>query len=263
MPTRCNCLQCTAPPSGSRASRRPLLHSTMGQKRGEQKRSRFRRRGFWNVGRCEPNGLFITPRPNPEAGFLSNAASGVGQAGGGRGARHTTDLWRPVMRRLLISLAAVAMFVTATGCIAVSSKNNRFASDADVIAVDGRVYVVNKCTGAVRTVDERGPPDRAGRVQRGRLRRLTRALKAGRGSPHRSRVQGSDEAGASRRALRVCPNPERERRAGVPVGARGLEGRRRCAGGPLAAARGSGAPRGPAAQRSEPGAEPREGTLVG
>ena len=57
------------------------------------------------------------------------------------------------MRRLLISLAAVAMFVTATGCIAVSSKNNRFASDADVIAVDGRVYVVNKCTGAVRTVD--------------------------------------------------------------------------------------------------------------
>jgi len=58
-----------------------------------------------------------------------------------------------MMRRLIISFAATALLLASTGCIAVSSKNNRFASDSDVVAVDGRVYVVNKRTGSVRAVD--------------------------------------------------------------------------------------------------------------
>ena len=57
------------------------------------------------------------------------------------------------MRKVIVSLVAAGLLLTATGCIAVSSKTRRFASDSEVVAVNGRVYVVNKRTGQVRQVD--------------------------------------------------------------------------------------------------------------
>lgn len=58
------------------------------------------------------------------------------------------------MRRIVCALLAATLGVAASGCIAVSAKNNRFASDLDAVTVDGEIYVVNKRSGQVAKVDK-------------------------------------------------------------------------------------------------------------
>lgn len=57
------------------------------------------------------------------------------------------------MRRILALVLMAGGLWLATGCVAVSAKNNRFASDHAAVVVDGRVYVINTRNGAVREVD--------------------------------------------------------------------------------------------------------------
>lgn len=57
------------------------------------------------------------------------------------------------MRRAVGLVVACAWCVAVSGCMAVSATETRFGSDADVVAVDGRVYIINKTTGRVCLVD--------------------------------------------------------------------------------------------------------------
>lgn len=57
------------------------------------------------------------------------------------------------MKRVLWTVCAAGLLLGQWGCVAVSSKNNRFGNDSDVVAVNGRVYVVNKSSGDVREID--------------------------------------------------------------------------------------------------------------
>ena len=57
------------------------------------------------------------------------------------------------MRRLVGVLGAALMLVGASGCVAVSAKNNRWAHELDAVAVGEHVYVVNLRTGQVAEVD--------------------------------------------------------------------------------------------------------------
>ncbi len=57
------------------------------------------------------------------------------------------------MKCLVMSVAMVCMVLGATGCIAATVSGNRFGTDREVIAVNDQVYVVDKSTGEVMTVD--------------------------------------------------------------------------------------------------------------
>ena len=57
------------------------------------------------------------------------------------------------MRRIIGVVLAGGFTLAATGCVAVSAKNNRWASNLDAVVVDGKVYVVNVRTGQVAPVD--------------------------------------------------------------------------------------------------------------
>lgn len=61
--------------------------------------------------------------------------------------------WRQEMRRMISGMLAAAMVALASGCIAVSSHRNRFDLGSEVVAVNDRVYIVNKRTGRVCEVD--------------------------------------------------------------------------------------------------------------
>ena len=57
------------------------------------------------------------------------------------------------MRRMMVSLMAAAMLFLASGCISVSAKKTWVGTDSEVIALDGRAYIVNKATGKVSYID--------------------------------------------------------------------------------------------------------------
>jgi len=57
------------------------------------------------------------------------------------------------MRQGLLAVLALACFLFSTGCVAVSAKNNRFASGSELVSHDGQVYLVDKCCGKVWKVD--------------------------------------------------------------------------------------------------------------
>ncbi len=57
------------------------------------------------------------------------------------------------MRRLITSVAMVCVVLSATGCFSTTVSRNRFGTDRELIAVNDQVYVVDKSSGAVMTVD--------------------------------------------------------------------------------------------------------------
>ena len=70
------------------------------------------------------------------------------------------------MRRIVLGFLAAAFLVSTSGCIAASVKNNRFAGDRGVVAVNDRVYVIDTRSGQVQEIDVSGarpfvpePPD--------------------------------------------------------------------------------------------------------
>ncbi len=56
------------------------------------------------------------------------------------------------MRRLMLSAMIGLSLLAGTGCIAVA-KNNRIRTGREVVAVDGRVYVIDTQRGSAREVD--------------------------------------------------------------------------------------------------------------
>lgn len=61
------------------------------------------------------------------------------------------------MRRTLQMLVAGLLTLSATGCVAVSAKNNRWASDYDAVVLNGQIYIVNMRTGQVAVADAAKP----------------------------------------------------------------------------------------------------------
>jgi len=59
------------------------------------------------------------------------------------------------MRRILLNALLVLVMVMTSGCLAVSATEHTELSsgDCDVVAVDERVYIVNKSTGKAWEVD--------------------------------------------------------------------------------------------------------------
>ena len=57
------------------------------------------------------------------------------------------------MRRIAINVLAGLMLWTATGCVAVASRNTRYSDRYQAIAVNDRVYLINTNSGAVHEVD--------------------------------------------------------------------------------------------------------------
>ncbi len=57
------------------------------------------------------------------------------------------------MKRFVMSVAMVCMVLGATGCVGTVVTKNRFGTDRELIAVNDQVYVVDKSTGEVMTVD--------------------------------------------------------------------------------------------------------------
>ncbi|HRX84311.1 MAG TPA: hypothetical protein P5572_04755 [Phycisphaerae bacterium] len=57
------------------------------------------------------------------------------------------------MKRIQWVMCALALAVVTSGCVAVSAKNNRWASDLDAVAAGDHVYIVNVRTGQVAEVD--------------------------------------------------------------------------------------------------------------
>lgn len=57
------------------------------------------------------------------------------------------------MLRNLSGVLLAGMLIASTGCLAISAKNNRFGSDREVVAVNGRVYLIDVKSGAVRELD--------------------------------------------------------------------------------------------------------------
>lgn len=55
--------------------------------------------------------------------------------------------------RTFIAVAAGLSLLSLAGCVAVSAKGNRFGTGRAVVAVDGRVYVVDTSNGHVCEVD--------------------------------------------------------------------------------------------------------------
>ncbi|MFQ5590878.1 MAG: hypothetical protein ACE5HE_06935 [Phycisphaerae bacterium] len=57
------------------------------------------------------------------------------------------------MRRLKMVVAVAGVSLASAGCIATAVTKNRFGSDRELIAVNDQVYMVDKSTGKVMTVD--------------------------------------------------------------------------------------------------------------
>lgn len=53
------------------------------------------------------------------------------------------------MRHMLLMVATAGLLLTVAGCIGVSARSTRLSCDRAVVAVDGRVFIVNKSTGKV------------------------------------------------------------------------------------------------------------------
>ncbi len=57
------------------------------------------------------------------------------------------------MSRTLLGVLLGGMLIASTGCLAVTAKNNRLGSDREVVAVNGRSYLIDTQSGAVRELD--------------------------------------------------------------------------------------------------------------
>jgi hypothetical protein len=57
------------------------------------------------------------------------------------------------MKRTWVALCAATLAVVASGCVAVSAKNNRWANDLDAVAVGDQLFIVNVRTGQVARAD--------------------------------------------------------------------------------------------------------------
>jgi len=64
------------------------------------------------------------------------------------------------MKKVFLLGMLCACGIIATGCVAVSSKNNRFASRLDAVTVGNEIYVVNTRTGEYATIDPNDPNKR-------------------------------------------------------------------------------------------------------
>jgi hypothetical protein len=70
------------------------------------------------------------------------------------------------MKRVCLLGLLCALGFVASGCVAVSAKNNRFASRLDAVTVGNQIYVVNTRTGEYAKID---PNDSAKCVSLARL----------------------------------------------------------------------------------------------
>ncbi len=57
------------------------------------------------------------------------------------------------MKRLVLTGLVVVWTMIGSGCIAVASRSTRIGTARELVAVEGRVYMVDKRSGAVREID--------------------------------------------------------------------------------------------------------------